>query len=144
MKTNILAQVAELNRMGMPQLKERWKALFDTEPPVQNRAHMVRRLAYRIQELAYGGLPEETKAQLREIAEGHEQASKRSNKNGPVAGTRLMREWNGERHEVTVTRDGYEYRGRPYKSLSAVARMITGTRWNGPAFFGLRKQERAA
>ena len=105
---------------------------------------MVSRLAYRIQDLAYGGLSEETQAQLREIAEGHEQASKRSNKNGPVAGTRLVREWNGERHEVTVTRDGYEYRGRPYKSLSAVARTITGTRWNGPAFFGLRKQEKAA
>jgi hypothetical protein len=144
MKTNILAQIAELNRMEMPQLKERWKALFDSEPPVQNRAHLVSRLAYRIQELAYGGLSEETRAQLRQIAEGHEQVSKRSNKNGPVAGTRLMREWNGERHEVTVTRDGYEYRGRPYKSLSAIARMITGTRWNGPLFFGIRKQEQAA
>ena len=144
MKENILAQIAELNRMGMPQLKERWKALFDTEPPAQNRAHLVSRLAYRIQELAYGGLSEETRAQLRQIAEGHEQASKRSNKNGPVAGTRLMREWNGERHEVTVTRDGYEYRGRPYKSLSAIARTITGTRWNGPLFFGIRKQEQAA
>ena len=55
-----------------------------------------------------------------------------------------MREWNGERHEVTVTRDGYEYRGRPFKSLSAIARAITGTRWNGPLFFGIRKQEEAA
>ncbi|MGO8753169.1 MAG: DUF2924 domain-containing protein [Thermoguttaceae bacterium] len=144
MKTNILAQIAELNRMGMPQLKERWTALFNTDPPAQNRAHMVKCLAYRIQELAYDGLSEETQAQLREIAEGYEQASKRNNKNGPVTGTRLLREWNGERHEVTVTRGGYEYRGRPYKSLSAVARTITGTRWNGPAFFGLRKQEKAA
>ena len=144
MKENILAQVSELNGMSMPQLVERWKALFDTEPPARNRAHMVKRLAYRIQELAYGGLPEETTAQLREIAEGHEQASNRSRKNGPVAGTRLVREWNGERHEVTVTRDGYEYRGRPFKSLSAIARAITGTRWNGPLFFGIRKQEEAA
>ena len=144
MKTTILAQVAELNCMGMPQLKDRWTALFDTEPPVQNRAHMVRRLAYRIQELAYGGLPDETQAQLREIADGHKQALKRSSKNGPVAGTRFVREWNGERHEVTVTRDGYEYRGRPFRSLSAIARTITGTQWNGPLFFGLRKQETAA
>jgi len=128
MKKTVLAQGAELSRMGMPQLKERWKALFDSEPPARNRAHMVKRLAYRIQELAYGGLPEETKAQLREIAEGHERASKRSRKDGPVVGTRLVREWKGERHEVTVTRDGYEYRGRPFKSLSAVARTITGTR----------------
>ncbi len=144
MKENILAQVSELNGMSMPQLVERWKALFDTAPPARNRAHMVKRLAYRIQVLAYGGLPEETTAQLREIAEGHEQGSKRSRKNGPVAGTRLVREWNGERHEVTVTRDGYEYRGRPFKSLSAIARAITGTRWNGPLFFGIRKQEEAA
>ena len=89
MKENILAQVIELNGMSMPQLVERWKALFASQPPVRNRAHMVTRLAYRIQELAYGGLPEETTTQLREIAEGHEQASNRGRKNGPVAGTRL-------------------------------------------------------
>jgi len=144
MAMNVIGQIAELNRMGMPQLKERWKAFFDTEPPVRNRAHMVKRLAYRIQELAYGGLAVETTAQLREISEGQEQVPTRGRKNGPVAGTRLMREWKGERHEVTVTRDGYEYRGRPFKSLSAIARAITGTRWNGPLFFGIRKQEAAA
>ena len=143
MAKNVVAQVAELNRMDMLQLKERWTALFNTEPPAQNRAHMVRRLAYRIQELAYGGLPEQTVAQLREIADEHEKTSNRR-RSGPVPGTRFVREWNGERHEVTVTRDGYEYRGRPFKSLSAIAREITGTRWNGPLFFGIRKQEEAA
>jgi hypothetical protein len=130
--------------MEMAALKERWKALFDTEPPAQNRPHMVKRLAYRIQELAYGGLSEEARAQLKEIAISHEQESKRPRRDGPVTGTRFVREWGGERHEVTVTRDGYEYRGRPFKSLSAVARTITGTRWNGPLFFGIRKQEEAA
>lgn len=145
MTKNILAQVSELNRMDIGALKERWKALFGTEPQAQNRPHMVKRLAYRIQELAYGGLPEETKAQLRQIAETHEQGAKRPGNDCPPAGTRLVREWNGARHEVTVTQDGrYEYRGRPFKSLSAVARTITGTRWNGPVFFGLRKEERAA
>ena len=144
MKTNVLAQVAELNQMAMPQLKERWKALFDSEPPAQNRVNMVRRLAYRIQELAYGGLPEQAKTQLHEIAESHERGVRHLGKNAPIAGTRLVREWNGERHEVTVACKGYEYRGRLFKSLSAVARAITGTRWNGPAFFGLRKQEKAA
>ena len=144
MKTNVLAQIAEVNGMAMPQLKERWAALFNTEPPAQNRAHMVKRLAYRIQELAYGGLPEETKTQLREIVEGHERKSGYLKKNAPIAGTRLIREWNGERHEVTVACNGYEYRGKLFKSLSSVARVITGTRWNGPAFFGLRKQGKAA
>jgi len=144
MRQSVVAQVTELQTMGMDALKERWKALFNTEPPTQNRAHLVKRLAYRIQELAYGGLPEEAKAELKEIALSQEQESKRPRRDGPVAGTRFVREWGGERHEVTVTRDGYEYRGRPFKSLSAVARTITGTRWNGRLFFGLRKQEEAA
>ena len=60
----------------------------------------------------------------------------------PVVGTRLVREWHGERHEVTVTKDGLEYEGRPYRSLSAVAKVISGGHWSGPAFFGLRKPER--
>jgi hypothetical protein len=60
----------------------------------------------------------------------------------PVAGTRLLREWQGVEHAVTVLTDGFEYDGRPYKSLSAIARAITGTRWNGWLFFGLRKQGR--
>ena len=58
----------------------------------------------------------------------------------PVAGTRLMREYQGVQHSVTVTGDGYEYQGRPYRSLSAIARAITGTRWNGLLFFGLRSR----
>jgi hypothetical protein len=126
------------------QLAQRWKALYSTEPepPLRNRIHLIKRLAYRIQELAYGGLPEETKAKLREVAQSQEQEPKR--KGGHIPGTRFVREWNGERHEVTITRDGYEYRGRPFKSLSAIARTITGTRWNGPLFFGIRKQEEAA
>ncbi len=140
MKQSIVAQVTELNGMSVGQLAERWKALYSTEPPLRNRVHLIKRLAYRIQELAYGGLSEETKANLRNMA----QAQEPKHKGGHVPGTRFVREWNGERHEVTITRDGFEYRGRPFKSLSAVARTITGTRWNGPVFFGLRKQEQAA
>ena len=69
--------------------------------------------------------------------------TRRQRKNGvPVAGTRIVRDWHGKRHEVTVTEGGFEYEGRRYRSLSAIARAITGTRWNGPAFFGLRKPER--
>ena len=58
----------------------------------------------------------------------------------PIVGTRLIREWKGVEHAVTVLADGYEYQGRRYKSLSAIARAITGTRWNGPAFFGLARR----
>ena len=144
MKENILAQIAELNRMGMPQLKERWKALFGTEPQVQNRAHMVRRLAYRIQELAYGGLSDGTRARLTQVADedaatARRPSSRKREQNLPVAGTRLVRDWNGERHEVLVARDGFDLRGRRYRSLSAVAKAITGAHRSGPAFFGLKQ-----
>ena len=126
--------------------------LYGTESPSYNRAHIVKRLAYRIQELAYGGLSEATRDQLREHLENERldtetervtRMTRRQTKNGvPVVGTRIVRDWHGERHEVTVVQGGFEYEGRRYRSLSAIARAITGTRWNGPAFFGLRKPER--
>jgi hypothetical protein len=109
----------------------------------------VKRLAYRIQELAYGGLSEATRDQLRQHlqregldreTERAARKTRRQRKNGvPVIGTRIARDWHGQRHVVTVVRGGFEYEGRRYRSLSAIARAITGTRWNGPAFFGLRK-----
>ncbi len=102
-------------------------------------------LAYRIQELAYGGLSDETKAELERIAEEDERqrqgarAQKPKPKSThPLPGTRLVREWKGQRHEVTATEGGFEYDGRRYKSLSAIAKAITGAHWSGPQFFGLR------
>jgi hypothetical protein len=106
---------------------------------------MIRRLAYRIQELAYGGLSDETKAELERIAEEDERqrqgarAERRKPKDThPTPGTRLVREWNGRRFEVTATEGGFEYSGRKYRSLSAIAKAITGAHWSGPQFFGLR------
>jgi len=94
--------------------------------------------SYRIQELAYGGLKPETRKRLEELAEkwdGDNSAKRRIRHDlKPIAGTRLIREWQGEEYVVTVTADGYEWQGRPYQSLSAIARAITGTRWNGPVF----------
>jgi hypothetical protein len=101
------------------------------------------RLAYRIQELAYGGLKPETVKRLEALGEqldgGNIAVRRRPADERPIAGTRLIREWHGVEHTVTVLKDGYEWQGRPYKSLSAIARAITGTRWNGPLFFGLRR-----
>ncbi len=152
MKNNILAQITELERLSFPELKVRWRDLYDTEPPSYNRAHLVKRLAFRVQELAYGGLSGATRAQLRDHLErdgrdketerGARMARRKRDDGVPVAGTRIIRDWHGERHEVTVVEGGFEYEGRRYRSLSAVAREITGTRWNGPAFFGLRKPEK--
>jgi len=142
MEMNVIHEVAGLARQSYPELKERWKTLYGTESPPYNRTYLVKRLAYRIQELAYGGLAEETRQHLKQIAEAHDGATARrrdSARATTLPGTVLVREWDGQRHEVIVQRDGFEYQGRPYRSLSAIARKITGTQWNGPAFFGLRR-----
>lgn len=141
-----MRRLAELEDMSTAELKARWKELYGQEPPRFNRGFLLRRLAYRIQELAYGGLPGETVKRLfKELADdgydGMGVKAKRGRRKAQmkvIPGTVFVREWNGERHEVTVLDGGFAYRGVPYRSLSAVAREITGTRWNGPAFFGLR------
>lgn len=145
----VLSQLAALKTAPTPALKAKWRELFDTEPPPYNRRFLESRLAYRIQELAYGGLKPETLARLRALGEqldgGRAEVRKRRvDQDRPIAGTRLIREWQGIEHTVTVTADGYEWQGRPYKSPSAVARAITGTRWNGLVFFGLKNQRSRA
>ncbi len=145
-KNGILAQLARLEQLPMEELKIRWQALFGNEPPVANRKYMVKRLAYRIQEIAHGGLPDEAKHRMRRFLEeeGYDELGRPGAKPKPktnpqpVAGTVFVREWDGEQHEVRAVGNGFEYRGKQYRSLSAVAREITGTRWNGPKFFGLR------
>lgn len=139
----IPARVAALKTTPTPDLKKQWRELFDTEPPPFNRRYLESRLAYRIQELAYGGLKPETIRRLERLGEDLDGGDKK--KRGmradamPITGTRLLREWQGMEHLVTVTADGFEWQGRPYKSLSAIARAITGTRWNGWVFFGLKR-----
>lgn len=144
MKDTVLARVAALQTQPIANLKQQWRDLFETEPPPYNRRFLEHRLAYRIQELAYSGLRPETVKRLRELAEdfdgGDPKRRRRPAKDRPVIGTRLIREYQDIEHCVTVREDGYEYQGRPYKSLSAIARAITGTRWNGLAFFGLKNQ----
>jgi Protein of unknown function (DUF2924) len=143
MSKSVLAQIGALKSMPTAGLKARWRELFDTEPPPYNRRFLESRLAYRIQELAYGGLKPETLERLAALAEGLDgKGTKRARlaQDRPIAGTRLIRDWHGVEHSVTVRDDDYEYQGRPYKSLSAIARLITGTRWNGWIFFGLKNQ----
>jgi len=145
-QNSVLKQVAELPRLRFDQLKARWRELYGTEPPPYNKPHLVRRLAYRVQELAYGGLSETAQALLAEgsaavDANLGQQRRRARKQNLPVPGTRLVREWNGKRYEVTVVEGGFEYAGKPYRSLSAVTNAITGTHWNGPDFFGLRKRK---
>jgi hypothetical protein len=144
MTDSVIARVATLKTTPTPALKAMWRDLFETEPPLYNRRFLESRLAYRIQELAYGGLKPETIKRLKAIAEdldgGDRVRRRRPVKDRPISGTRLIREWQGVEHCVTVRDEDFEYQGRPYKSLSAVARAITGTRWNGLVFFGLKNQ----
>jgi hypothetical protein len=145
MTDTVLARLAALKTTPTPDLKQKWRELFDNEPPPYNRRFLESRLAYRIQELAYGGLKPATIERLRAIAEdldgGDPARRRRPAKDRPIAGTRLIREYQGVEHCVTVRDQDFEYQGRPYKSLSAVARAITGTRWNGLVFFGIKRQQ---
>ena len=141
MTTAILTQVAELPTLPTPKLKAMWRELTGTEPPPYNRTFLVKRLAYRIQELAFGGLSVQAERRLDDLVDELDGKKKPKPKdmNAPIVGTKLIREWQGVLQEVTALADGFEWQGRRYQSLSAVARAITGTRWNGPLFFGLRK-----
>jgi len=127
--------------MSKAQLLALWNQLFTTPPPRKVRRDLlVRLLGYRIQEQASGGLSPATRKALDELARKFE-----SNPNAELLGaprikpgTCLIRDWRGQSHRVTVLKNGYDYAGKHYPSLSRIARLITGTRWSGPLFFGLR------
>src|SRR6058998_2181945 len=131
MADTVLAQLTALKTAPVVALKQKWRHLFEREPPPYNRRYLESRLAYRIQELAYGGLKPETVKRLEALGEaldgGNIVLRRRRVDDRPIAGTRLIREWQGVEHSVTVRDLDFEYQGRPYKSLSAVARAITGT-----------------
>ena len=143
---SVLAQLAGLGSMTVNELKTKWEALFAAAAPNNSRAYLELRLAYRIQELTYGGLTRETRRTLDLLADEVEGKIGRktiiADSRNPVVGTRLLREWDGVEHTVTVMKDGFDWQGRRFKSLSAVARAITGTQWNGYRFFGLREARR--
>ncbi len=147
--SSIVRQIADLETLPAARLEDRWRALFGTDPPACQRRFLVKRLAYRLQELAYGGLSEAARTRMEEIAQeagfdeeaslpGRSRRGAQRKRALPVAGTRLVRVWDDRRYEVTVTATGFEFEGRPYRSLSAIANTITGTHWNGRVFFGLR------
>ncbi|MBF0605699.1 MAG: DUF2924 domain-containing protein [Nitrospirae bacterium] len=142
MSIEVLKRVAALPGMSTADLKRMWNELSQSEPPPYNRAFLVKRLAYRIQELAHGGLAEKNEKRLERLAAGEDAPTEKKRPPGErlLPGTRLVREWKGVEHCCTVLEGGFEYQGRRFGSLSAVANFITGTRWNGLVFFGLKKQ----
>ena len=141
---DLQAGLAALPGLSRDALKERWKELYGAPPPSHlGRPNLVRGIAYRIQEQIYGGLDPATRRLLDRAAQ--DLARGREPSGGTPAiqpGARLLREWNGIMHEVIVLERGVQYRDKTWPSLSAVAREITGTRWSGPLFFGLKGRKR--
>ncbi len=141
-KEQVLSRLAWIQTAPIAELKEEWRRLYAKEPPPFSRSYITSRLAYRVQELAYGGLKPETRARLEALGEqldgGNIVLRRIRADSRPLPGTRLIREHEGVQHVVTVRGDDFEFEGRPYRSLSAIARHITGTRWNGWTFFGLK------
>ena len=142
MSISLGKNIAELHGLETPALRGLWQETFGKPAPKQiGRDLLLRALAYRVQEQAEGGLGKATLKRLGGLAnpEGGHARSQKLPAPRPKPGTRLVREWRGELHQVTVHNDGFDYRGAPYASLSQIAREITGTRWSGPVFFGLCK-----
>jgi hypothetical protein len=145
MSTEMSTKIQQLPHLAKPQLLALWQELFAKPPhPRLRRELMVPILAYRIQENAYGGLKLSTRKRLQKLAQ-----EVTRNREAPLQimpqlkrGTKLLRQWQGELHEVMVADDGFGYRSKRYRSLSEIAREITGTRWSGPAFFGLKQSQK--
>ena len=136
-------EIAALPDMNLAQLQAKWRSRLKEElPPHIRKQLLVPLLAYKLQEQVWGGLRHATRRRIKELADGLNRASQSLKQLGvPIRikpGTRLIRQWEGKSHQVTVSQSGFEYEGESYKSLSSIARLITGTRWSGPLFFGLK------
>jgi Protein of unknown function (DUF2924) len=136
------AEIRRLPDLSLDELRARWKGLFGSRPPVSlRRRFLAHAVAYQMQVNAYGGLSVSAKRRLQEIAaavsRGDYDVAGIATKIRP--GTQMIRQWRDQTHTVTATNDGFEWNGRIFKSLSAIARQITGTNWNGYAFFGIKR-----
>ena len=129
----------DLDDANLDELRGEWRRLYRSEPPRISRDLLIRGVAYRLQEIQHGGLGKSTQRKLKTLA-------KMFRTEGRVApdpglslkpGARLVREWHGRTHTVTVAEDGFEYAGTNYPSLTKIAKKITGAHWSGPRFFGL-------
>jgi hypothetical protein len=132
--------LSSLPHLPKSAIVELWQQLFKTDPPDMRKDLLVQFLAYRLQEEEFGGLSDRSHRRVRELASSIETTSRTSGfqKLAIKPGTRLIREWKDQVHVVNVEEGNYEYRGARYESLSEIARLITGTRWSGPLFFGLK------
>jgi Protein of unknown function (DUF2924) len=126
--------------LSLDELRREWRQLYRREPPRISRDLLIRGIGYRLQEIQHVGLGKATRRKLKTLAK----MFRTTGRVGPdpglnlKPGARLVREWHGHTHTVTVTEEGFEYAGMSYPSLTKVAKRITGARWSGPRFFGLK------
>jgi Protein of unknown function (DUF2924) len=133
----IEAEIGRIRSLGVDELRNLWRATFRAAPPPGFTRDLIARfLSWHIQEQAFGGLDPKTTKHLASFTRGARPPADRPRRLKP--GTVLVREYQGERHTVTVVANGFVWREATYASLSTIARAITGTNWNGPRFFGLR------
>ena len=145
--TLLRARLDRLQDLDGGALREEWRRLCRSEPPRTSRNLLLRAIAYRLQEAEFGGLPRWARQRLNGSAIGSDASD--PGEQAPMAaeprlrpGARLVREWRGRTHAVIVLGDGFEFEGRPYRSLTQIAREITGAHWSGPRFFGLKDRKR--
>lgn len=156
MSPSIIQQIQQLRSMTVSQLREKYEDVFGESTTARNKDYLWKKIAWRIQELEYGGLSERAKQRAREIADEHDirvrppkgylkeitgssQLKAKAKNRLPAPGTVLTREYKGEQIRVEVLEKGFRFDGQPYRSLSAIAREVTGTHWNGRLFFGVKK-----
>ena len=141
------AQLAHLELLGREQLVEPWRELYGSDPP-EKISHLLMRqaIAYRLQVRQLGGLNFSTRRTLERALDqdGSVGATPKNNDKHVAVGAVLIRQWRGATHQVTILEKGMVYHGKHYRSLSEVTREITGTRWSGPLFFGLKRNHKAA
>jgi hypothetical protein len=138
--------LSRLTELNLGELRQQWRTLYKAEAsPHLSRELLVRAVAYRMQEVALGGLRPGQQRQLRQIAQQFKQTGQATIRARPELkpGTRLVREWQGRTYEVLVLDGGFSWQNTHHRSLSAIARKITGTAWSGPLFFGLKPNRSA-
>ena len=139
------AEIARLNDLGLAELRLVWKERLGTPPAVTSTELMRRWLSWELQAKARGGFDVTTRRRLRQLCKAFraDASLKTLPDSGPRPGSMLTREWNGVTHQVTVLEEGFAWNGQKHASLSEIAFRITGTRWSGPRFFGLRQQHKS-
>jgi hypothetical protein len=145
--TDTEVRIIALEALTTADLQIEWRRLYRATPPTRlSRDLLIRGVAYRVQEQAHGGLSLGTKRRLHTLSEGAEQRGRSPAAPAIVlkSGTKLVREWHGYAHTVRVLDDGFEYESERYRSLTQIARRITGVHWSGPLFFGISERRRVA